>query len=163
MSLNRARYPTGLAFVRPVTGPHGLVMTVRHDMPGAYVYGCPTMRKQPRVSEPTRAEATITALEPTLQRLAVLDAYAETGTYELTAAATGMPAATVRNRLIEIRGRYGAATTIQAYRAALAAGDISAPACPASPDGGVRDLVPCRRPAGPGQGRAVREGQPRVG
>jgi hypothetical protein len=33
----------------------------------------------------------------------------------------------VRNLLIEIRGHYGAATTIQAYRAALVAGDLPAP------------------------------------
>jgi hypothetical protein len=38
-----------------------------------------------------------------------------------------MPPGTVRNLLIEIREHYGAATTIGAYRAALAAGDLSTP------------------------------------
>jgi hypothetical protein len=33
----------------------------------------------------------------------------------------------VRNLLIEIREHYCAATTIQAYRAALAVGDLSTP------------------------------------
>ena len=139
-------------------------MKVRHDTLCGQAYGCPAMRKQPRVSEPARPDATTRPLEPTERRLAVLDAYAEAGTYELTAAVTGMPAATVRNLLIEIRGRYGAATTIQAYRAALAAGDISAPMFSTSPDGAVRGPVPCGRPApGLGQARAVREGRSRAG
>jgi DNA-binding CsgD family transcriptional regulator len=86
------------------------------------------MRKQPRFGEATRAAATIQPLDPTMRQLAVLDAFAETGTYELTAAITGIHPGTVRNLLIEIRGHYGAATTIQAYRAALAAGDLSTPA-----------------------------------
>ena len=85
------------------------------------------MRKQPSVGEPARATATIQPLDPTMRQLAVLDAFAETGTYALTAAVTGMRPAIVRNLLIEIRGHYGAATTIQAYRAALAAGDLSTP------------------------------------
>ena len=85
------------------------------------------MRNQPSVSESARAVAMIRSPEPTTRHLAVLDAYAETGTYELTGAATGIRPATVRNLLIEIRGHYGAATTIQAYRAALAAGDLSTP------------------------------------
>ena len=85
------------------------------------------MRKQPSVSESARAVAMIRPLEPTMRQLAVLDAFAETGTYELTAAITGMPPGTVRNLLIEIREHYGAATTIQAYRAALAVGDLSTP------------------------------------
>ena len=84
------------------------------------------MRKQPQVSLSTRAAA-IRPLKPTTRHLAVLDAYAGSGTYELTAAATGISPATVRNLLIEIRGRYDAATTIQAYRAALAAGDLPTP------------------------------------
>ena len=84
-------------------------------------------RKSPHVSEPARAAAIIRPLEPTLRHLAVLDAYADRGTYQLTAATTGIPAATVRNMLIEIREHYSAATTIQAYRAALAAGDLATP------------------------------------
>jgi DNA-directed RNA polymerase specialized sigma24 family protein len=85
------------------------------------------MRKQPSVGEPARAAATIQPLDATTRQLAVLDAFAETGTYELTAAITGMPPGTVRNLLIEIREHYGAAATIGAYRAALAAGDLSTP------------------------------------
>jgi DNA-directed RNA polymerase specialized sigma24 family protein len=79
------------------------------------------------VSESARAAAIVRPLDPTPRHLAVLDAYAETGTYELTAAITGIPPGTVRNLLIEIRAHYGAATTIRAYRAALAAGDLSTP------------------------------------
>ena len=45
------------------------------------------MRKQPSVGEPARAAATIQPLDATTRQLAVLDAFAETGTYELTAAA----------------------------------------------------------------------------
>ena len=91
------------------------------------------MRKQPSESESARDVAIIQPLEPTMRQLAVLDAFAETGAYELAAAVTGIRPATVRNLLIEIRGHYGAATTIQAYRAALAAGDLPAPDrdCPA--------------------------------
>jgi hypothetical protein len=85
------------------------------------------MRKSPHVSEPARAAAIIRPLEPTTRQLAVLDAYAETGTFELTAATTGISAATVRNLLIEVREHYCAATTIQAYRAALAVGDLATP------------------------------------
>ena len=55
------------------------------------------------------------------------DAYAGSGTYELTAAATGISPATVRNLLIEVREHYSAETTIQAYRAALAVGDLATP------------------------------------
>jgi len=104
-------------------------MKVRHDMPPGHVYRSPTMRKQPPVSESARPAAIIRSLEPTRRQLAVLDAYAETGTYELTSATTGMSPATVRNLLIEIREHYSAATTIQAYRAALAAGDLSTLGC----------------------------------
>lgn len=87
------------------------------------------MRKQPRVSESAPSAAIIRPLELTVRQLAVLDAYAETGTYELAAAVTGIPSATVRNLLIEIRAHYSAATTIQAYRAALAAGDLRTLGC----------------------------------
>ena len=86
------------------------------------------MRKQPHVSEPARAAA-IQPLKPTTRQLAVLDAYAGSGTYELTAAATGISPATVRNLLIEVREHYCAETTIQAYRAALAAGDLATLGC----------------------------------
>ena len=91
------------------------------------------MRKQPSVGEPARAAVDIQLLDPSVRQLAVLDAFAETGTYELTAAITGMPPGTVRNLLIEIREHYGAATTIQAYRVALAVGDLATPGghCPA--------------------------------
>ena len=85
------------------------------------------MRKQPSVDGPARAAAVIRPFEPTVRQLAVLDAYAEAGSYELAAATTGIPPATVRNVLIEIREHYCAATTIQAYRAALAAGDLPTP------------------------------------
>jgi hypothetical protein len=85
------------------------------------------MRKQPCVGEPAPGAATVQPLDPTTRQLAVLDAFAETGTYELTAALTGIPPGTVRNLLIEIRELYGAATPIQAYRAALASGDLSTP------------------------------------
>ncbi len=87
------------------------------------------MRKQPLLNASARAAAIIRPLAPTLRQLAVLDAYAETGTYELTAATTGIPPATVRNLLIEIREHYGTATTIQAYRTALATGDLSTLGC----------------------------------
>ena len=83
------------------------------------------MRKQSLVVESAQAAAILRPLEPTIRQLAVLDAYANAGTYELTAATTGIRPATVRNLLIEIREHYGVATTIQAYRAALAAGDLS--------------------------------------
>jgi hypothetical protein len=104
-------------------------MKVRHDMPSGQVYRGSAMRKQPRLSESARATAILQPNEPTIRHLAVLDAYAEAGTYELTAATTGMSPATVRNLLIEIREHYCAATTIQAYRAALAAGDLSTLGC----------------------------------
>ena len=87
------------------------------------------MRKQPPVNESARPAAIIRPLEPTGRQLAVLDAYAETGTYELTSATTGIAPATVRSLLIEIREHYSAATTIQAYRAALAAGDLATVGC----------------------------------
>ena len=102
-------------------------MKGRHDTPRRRVYGSPAMRNQPSVSESARAVAIAPPLEPTMRHFAVLNAFAETGTYELTGAVTGIRPATVRNLLIEIRGHYGAATTIQAYRAALAAGDLAAP------------------------------------
>ena len=87
------------------------------------------MREQPRHNDSARAAATIQPIEPTMRQLAVLDAYSEAGTYELTAETTGISAANVRNLLIEIRDHYSAATTIQAYRAALAAGDLSTLGC----------------------------------
>jgi hypothetical protein len=85
------------------------------------------MRKQTSAGDPVRAAVVIRLLDPTARQLDVLNAFAETGTYELAGAITGMPPGTVRNLLIEIREHYGAATTIQAYRAALAAGDLSTP------------------------------------
>jgi hypothetical protein len=102
-------------------------MNVRHDMPSGHVYRCPAMRKQPSADGPARAAAAIRPFEPTVRQLAVLDAYAEAGSYELAAATTGISPALVRNVLIEIREHYCAATTIQAYRAALAAGDLNTP------------------------------------
>lgn len=85
------------------------------------------MRHQPSVSEPARTTTVVQPLDPSARQLAVLDAFAEAGTYELAAAITGIHPGTVRNLLIEVRDHYGAATTIQAYRAALAAGDLSTP------------------------------------
>ena len=102
-------------------------MTVSHDMPCGQVYRGPAMHKQPRLNESARAAAVIRPPEPTMRHLAVLDAYAGSGTYELTATATGISPATVRNLLIEIREHYSAETTIQAYRAALAVGDLATP------------------------------------
>ena len=96
-------------------------------MPSGHVYRCPAMQKQPRLNESAPAAAAIRPFEPTIRQLAVLDAYAEAGSYELTAATTGISPANVRNVLIEIREHYCAATTIQAYRAALAAGDLNTP------------------------------------
>ena len=75
-------------------------------MPCGQVYRGPAMHKQPRLNESARAAAILRPSEPTMRQLAVLDAYAEAGTYDLTAA-----------------------TTIQAYRAALAAGDLSTLGC----------------------------------
>ncbi len=98
-------------------------------MPSGQVYRGAAMRKQPRLIACAPAAATIRPNEPTMRQLAVLDAYSEAGTYELTAATTGIAAATVRNLLIEIREHYCAATTIQAYRAALAAGDLATLGC----------------------------------
>ena len=112
-----------------MTGPISAVMTVSHDMPCGQVYRGPAMHKQPRLNESARAAAILRPSEPTMRQLAVLDAYAEAGTYDLTAATTGISPATVRNLLIEIREHYCAATTIQAYRAALAAGDLSTLGC----------------------------------
>ena len=85
------------------------------------------MRKLPRGIERSGTAAPIRPLEPTMRQLAVLDAYAEAGSYELAAATTGIAPSLVRNLLIEIREHYCAATTIQAYRAALAAGDLATP------------------------------------
>jgi hypothetical protein len=104
-------------------------MKARNDVSSGRGYGGEAMSKQPRVSESTRAVAILRPLEPTTRQLAVLDAFAETGTYELASVATGISPATVRNLLIEIREHYRAATTIQAYRAALAAGDLSTLGC----------------------------------
>jgi hypothetical protein len=87
----------------------------------------PGMRKLSPGKGPARSAALIDPLAPTKQQLAVLEAFAEAGSYELAAATTGMSRALVRNLLIEIREHYRAATTIQAYRAALAAGDLAAP------------------------------------
>ena len=98
-------------------------------MRSGQVYRGAAMQKQPRLNESARAAAILRPNEPTMRQLAVLDAYAEAGTYELTAATTGIPPATVRNLLIEIREHSSAATTIQAYRAALAAGDLSTLGC----------------------------------
>ena len=102
-------------------------MTIGHDMTPGFPYGSPAMRKPPRAIEHTLTPALIGSPEPTTRQLAVLDAYAAAGSYQLAAVTTGMSSALVRNVLIEIREHYCAATTIQAYRAALAAGDLAAP------------------------------------
>lgn len=87
------------------------------------------MRKPPSVIESARTAAIGRPTEPTMRQLAVLDAYAETGTYELAASTTGVSPALVRNLLESVREHYCAATTIQAYRAALVAGDLSIGGC----------------------------------
>ena len=102
-------------------------MTVGHDRPPGFPYGGPAMRKPPLAIEHPWSSAPICSPEPTTRQLAVLDAYAAAGSYQLAAATTGISPALVRNVLIEIREHYCAATTIQAYRAALAAGDLAAP------------------------------------
>jgi hypothetical protein len=102
-------------------------MTVCHDMPSGFLYGATAMRKLPRGIERSGTVALIRPLEPTMRQLAVLAAYAEAGSYQLAAATTGISPALVRNLLTEIREHYCAATTIQAYRAALAAGDLATP------------------------------------
>jgi hypothetical protein len=102
-------------------------MTVCHDTPSGFLYGSLAMRKLPRGIERSGTAALIRPLEPTTRQLAVLDAYAEAGSYALAAATTGISPALVRNLLIEVREHYCAATTIQAYRAALAVGDLTMP------------------------------------
>lgn len=102
-------------------------MTVCHDMPPGLLYGATPMRKLHPGPERSATAALIGPLEPTMRQLAVLDAYAKAGSYELAAASTGISPSLVRNVLIEIRDHYSAATTIQAYRAALAAGDLATP------------------------------------
>ena len=112
--------------VFPEQGP-GAVVTVCHDMPSGFVYGAVAMDKRPPGIERSATDAHIDPREPTERQLAVLEAFAKAGSYERTAASTGISPALVRNLLIEIREHYRAATTIQAYRAALAAGDLTAP------------------------------------
>ena len=102
-------------------------MTVGHDKLPGFPYGATAMRKPPRETEHAGSSALIRSPEPTTRQLAVLDAYAAAGSYQHAAATTGISPALVRNVLIEIREHYCAATTIQAYRAALAAGDLAAP------------------------------------
>jgi len=85
------------------------------------------MRRSPHAIEHTGSSALVRSPEPTTRQLAVLDAYAAAGSYQLAAATAGISPALVRNVLIEIREHYCAATTIQAYRAALAAGDLPTP------------------------------------
>ena len=102
-------------------------MTVGHDNLPGFAYGGPAMRKPPREIEHTGSSAPTCSPEPTTRQLAVLDAYAAAGSYRLAAVTTGISPAPIRNVLIEIREHYCAATTIQAYRAALAAGDLAAP------------------------------------
>ena len=62
--------------------------------------------------------------KPTARQLLVLDTYAATGSYKITAYQLGIGVETVRTTLARVRCRYGARTTIQAYRAALRAGDF---------------------------------------
>ena len=105
----------------------GAPMTVGHDRPPSFAYGGPAMRRPPRAIEHIGSSALVRSPEPTTRQLAVLDAYAAAGSYQLAAATAGISPALVRNVLIEIREHYCAATTIQAYRAALAAGDLPTP------------------------------------
>ncbi len=96
-------------------------------MPAGFLYGAVAMRKLPREIDRPGKSALIGYTEPTERQLVILDAYAAAGSYELTAASTGISPMQVRNVLIGIREHYGATTTIQAYRAALAAGDLASP------------------------------------
>lgn len=61
---------------------------------------------------------------PTARELEVLEAYARIGSYKLVGQCLGISPRTVRNLLVTLRHRYGADSSIQAYRAALAAGDL---------------------------------------
>jgi DNA-binding CsgD family transcriptional regulator len=62
---------------------------------------------------------------PTSRQLQVLEVYARTGSYRTTGALLGISPSTVRNTLATVRAHYpGAVRTIQAYRAAVAAGHL---------------------------------------
>ena len=60
----------------------------------------------------------------TRHQLDVLETYAATGSYKITAARMGLARATVSGLLGTLRCHYGAATSVQAYRAAIIAGDL---------------------------------------
>jgi DNA-binding CsgD family transcriptional regulator len=64
-------------------------------------------------------------MTPTARQLEILEIYAATGSYKITARCLGITAETVSTTLARLRCRYGVATTIQAYRAAVAAGHLS--------------------------------------
>jgi hypothetical protein len=123
-------------------------MTVSHDKLPGFPYGATAMRKLPRETEHTGSSALIRSPEPTTRQLAVLDAYAAAGSYQLAAATTGISPALVRNVLIEIREQYCAATTIQAYRAALASGDLAAPRESRGPGASGRHMATGSNPRG---------------
>ena len=61
---------------------------------------------------------------PTARQLQVLETYARLGSYKLAAVRLGIGVQTVRTTLARVRCTYGTESTIQAYRLAVAAGDI---------------------------------------
>lgn len=63
---------------------------------------------------------------PTARQLEILETYAATGSGKITASRLGIAYGTVSATLRTIRARYGVDSTIQAYRAAIAAGHIAA-------------------------------------
>ena len=60
----------------------------------------------------------------TRRQLEVLEAFARCGSYKVAAVELGIRLGTVRETLVRVRCNYGVTTSIQAYRAAVAAGDI---------------------------------------
>ena len=61
---------------------------------------------------------------PTPHQLEVLDTYARLGSVAETSVALGISVHTVNNLLLTVREKYGVIATIQAYRAAVLAGDL---------------------------------------
>ena len=63
---------------------------------------------------------------PTPRQLAVLDADARSGSYRVTARDLGIGVDTARWTLAIVRTHYGVQSTIEAYHAALLAGELRA-------------------------------------
>jgi DNA-binding CsgD family transcriptional regulator len=61
---------------------------------------------------------------PTDHQLQVLETYARLGSVAETSLALGISVHTVNNLLLAIRDKYHVLSTIQAYRAAVLAGDL---------------------------------------